>query len=214
MKKRISDNIKLFLYPALFYLLNLASNWWTRLEVYGKENLKDISDGKPALFAVWHGKLWIPLFYFRGQNYLALASSSRDGEYISRVLRKYGYQLIRGSSSRGGGRALLSLVRRIREGDSVFITPDGPTGPIHRVKPGIVYLQEKTGAPVIPVGVAIERKKVFGSWDRLNFPLPGTRAVLVIGQQLFLPVDGSREEKALALEEAMDRVEKKAAELL
>ncbi|HHU93147.1 MAG TPA: lysophospholipid acyltransferase family protein [Halanaerobiaceae bacterium] len=214
MKKRISDNIKLFLYPALFYLLNLASNWWTRLEVYGKENLKDISDGKPALFAVWHGKLWIPLFYFRGQNYLVLASSSRDGEYISRVLRKYGYQLIRGSSSRGGGRALLSLVRRIREGDSVFITPDGPTGPIHKVKPGTIYLQEKTGVPIIPVGVAIERKKTFASWDRLNFPLPGTRATLVIGEQLILPADRPREERLLIMEEALNRVEKKAAELL
>lgn len=214
MKRRISENIKLFLYPALFYALNLVSNWWTRLEVYGEENLKDIAGGKPALFAVWHGKLWIPVFYFRGQNYLALASPSRDGEYISRVLQKYGYKLVRGSSSRGGGSALLSLVRLIRKGESVFITPDGPTGPIHKVKPGIVYLQEKTGAPIIPVGVAIKRKKIFGSWDRLNFPLPGTRAALVIGQQLYLPVDSSREERALILEEAMSRVEEKAAELL
>lgn len=214
MKKRISENIKLFLYPALFYFLNILSNWWTRLEVYGKENLKYIEDGKPALFSFWHGKLWIPIFYFRNRKFLALASSSRDGEYISRALQKYGYQLVRGSSSRGGGSALLSLIRLIRKGKSVLITPDGPTGPIHKVKPGIVYLQEKTGAPIIPVGVAIKRKKIFGSWDRLNFPLPGTRAVLVIGQQLFLPVVGSREEKALALEEAMSRVEKKAAEFL
>ncbi|MGB4006508.1 MAG: DUF374 domain-containing protein, partial [Halanaerobiales bacterium] len=123
-------------------------------------------------------------------------------------------QLIRGSSSRGGGRALLSLVRRIREGDSVFITPDGPTGPIHKVKPGTIYLQEKTGVPIIPVGVAIERKKTFASWDRLNFPLPGTRATLVIGEQLILPADRPREERLLIMEEALNRVEKKAAELL
>ncbi|MFI5360178.1 MAG: lysophospholipid acyltransferase family protein [Halanaerobiales bacterium] len=214
MKKRISENIKLFLYPALFYFLNILSNWWTRLEVYGKENLKYIEDGKPALFSFWHGKLWIPIFYFRNRKFLALASSSRDGEYISRALQKYGYQLVRGSSSRGGGSALLSLIRLIRKGKSVLITPDGPTGPIHKVKPGIVYLQEKTGAPIIPVGVAIKRKKIFGSWDRLNFPLPGTRAALVIGQQLYLPVDSSREERALILEEAMSRVEEKAAEFL
>lgn len=214
MKKRISENIKLFLYPALFYFLNILSNWWTRLEVYGKENLKYIEDGKPALFSFWHGKLWIPIFYFRNRKFLALASSSRDGEYISRALQKYGYQLVRGSSSRGGGSALLSLIRLIRKGKSVLITPDGPTGPIHKVKPGIVYLQEKTGVPIIPVGVAIKRKKIFGSWDRLNFPLPGTRAALVIGQQLYLPVDSSREERALILEEAMSRVEEKAAEFL
>lgn len=209
-----SEKVKLFLYPLLLYILNLLTNWWTRLEVYGRENLKEIPAGKPVIYAFWHGKLWIPVFYFRGQNYLALASPSRDGEYISRVLQKYGYKLVRGSSSRGGGSALLSLVRLIRKGESVFITPDGPTGPIHKVKPGIVYLQEKTGAPIIPVGVAIKRKKIFGSWDRLNFPLPGTRAALVIGQQLYLPVDSSREERALILEEAMSRVEEKAAELL
>ena len=120
MKKRISENIKLFLYPALFYSLNLVSNWWTRLEVYGKENLKDIEGGKAGSFCFWHGKLWIPVFYFRGQNYLALASPSRDGEYISRVLQKYGYKLVRGSSSRGGGSALLSLIRLIRKGRVCF----------------------------------------------------------------------------------------------
>ena len=110
------------------------------------------------------------------------------------------------------GSALLSLVRLIRR-ESRFYYSDGPTGPIHKVNPYRLSAGEDRG-PYHPGGVAIKRKKIFGSWDRLNFPLPGTRAVLVIGQQLFLPVDGSREEKALALEEAMDRVEKKAAELL
>lgn len=214
MKKVKSEDVKLFLYPRLLYILNFVSNWWTRLEVYGKENIKEISEGMSAIYAFWHGKLWIPVFYFRGQNYLALASSSRDGEYISRVLQRYGYQLVRGSSSKGGGRALLNMIRRVRKGDSVLITPDGPTGPIHEVKPGIIYLQEKTGVPIIPVGVAIKRKKTFASWDRLNFPLPGTRATLVIGKQIFLPIDSSREERALILEEAMKKVEKKAADLL
>ena len=209
-----SEKIKLFLYPLLLYILNLLTNWWTRLEVYGRENLKEIPAGKPVIYAFWHGKLWIPVYYFRGEKHLVLASSSRDGEYISRFLQKYGYRLVRGSSSRGGGPALLSLIRRVRKGDSVLITPDGPTGPIHKVKPGTIYLQEKTGVPIIPVGVAIERKKTFASWDRLNFPLPGTRATLVIGEQLILPADRPREERLLIMEEALNRVEKKAAELL
>ena len=215
MSKRIFDRIKLFLYPLLFYILNNISNKWTRTEVYGKEKLEGLSGDTPLLYAFWHGKLWLPVYYFRGLDYLVLSSLSRDGEYMTRVLKRYGYQIIRGSSSRGGSRALLALIKEIKKGNSAFITPDGPTGPVYKVNPGIIYLQEKTGVPIVPLGVAIKHKKVFNSWDRLNFPLPGTRAVMIFGELLeFKPDSCSIEERAVLLEEALNRVQKKAEELL
>lgn len=215
MKKNFIDKFKLLVYPIMVYILNFISNKWTRLEIHGKDKFKSLSVDTPILYAFWHGKLWLPAYYFKGLDYLVLSSLSRDGEYMTRVLKRYGYQIIRGSSSRGGGRALLALIRKIKKGNSAFITPDGPTGPIYKVKPGIVYLQEKTGAPIVPIGVAIKRKKSFASWDRLVFPLPGTRAVMVFGEVLELPSVGcSIEEKAVLLEEALNRAQKKAEELL
>lgn len=214
MIKKFTSKIKLFLYPGLVYLLNIISNKWTRLDIYGKENVDSIDKQIPILYAFWHGKLWLPAYYFKGLNYQVLSSLSRDGEYMTRVLKRYGYQIVRGSSSRGGGRALLKLIRKIKEGNSAFITPDGPTGPIYKAKPGIVYLQEKTDGVIIPIGVAIKFKKTFASWDRLIFPLPGTKAVMVFGKKVFLPEDKSLEERAFVLEKAINQVQEKAESLL
>ena len=214
MFKKFITSIKLFLYPQLVYILNIVSNRWTRIEVYGKDNVNKLNSEIPILYAFWHGKLWLPAYYFKGLKYLVLSSLSRDGEYMTRVLKKYCYQIVRGSSSRGGGRALLELIRKIKKGNSAFITPDGPTGPIYKVKPGIVYLQEKTDAVIIPIGVAIKYKKTFASWDRLIFPLPGAKAAMVFGEPLYLPVDISIEERAKLLEDAINAVQEEAEGLV
>ncbi|MDI3547373.1 MAG: hypothetical protein PWR10_1025 [Halanaerobiales bacterium] len=208
------DDLQLWLIPIIIYLLNIVSNRWTRLKVYGQENIHQVREGTPVLFAFWHGKLWIPAYYFKGRGYLVLSSLSRDGEYMTRVLKRYGYRVVRGSSSRGGGRALLKLVKLLKKGAATFITPDGPTGPIYKVKPGIVYLQEKCNGVIIPIGVAIDRKKTFNSWDRLVFPLPGTRAVLVFGEPLRLPQSKTIEERCWLLEEEINRVQAQAENYL
>ncbi len=100
-----------------------------------------------------------------------MASRSRDGDYISRILNKLGWEVVRGSTSKGGARSLLKLIKKLREGKSLGITPDGPRGPIHKVKPGIIYLAQKSNALIIPIGVAFSKKKVFSSWDRFSFSL-------------------------------------------
>lgn len=207
-------NFKYWLIPNLTYLLNIISNYWTKLEVYGREQLELIPDDIPILYAFWHGKLWLPVYYFRSLGYIALASLHRDGEYITRLLKRYGYRVIRGSSAKGGSRALLELIKAFKKGGSLLITPDGPTGPIYKVKPGLVYLQEKTDGVIVPIGVAIKRKKTFNSWDRLNFPLPGTRAVLVFGEPLRLPSEKTIDERAVLLEKALHKAEARAAQLL
>lgn len=211
--RKLWKNIKLWIIPRLVYIFNIISSRWTRLEVYGRENVENVAD-EAVLFAFWHGKLWLPAYFFKERGYLVLSSLSRDGEYMTRVLKRYHYRVIRGSSSRGGGRALLKLVKEIRKGHSAFITPDGPTGPIYKVKPGIVYLQEKGGGVIIPIGVAMKWKITINSWDRLILPLPGTRAILFFGASVYLPEDKSIEERAEILENSINQAQEKAEIIL
>lgn len=205
---------KLCLYPRFAYYLNIISNKWTKIEVYGQENITELDDNTTIIYVLWHGKIWLPMYVMSDSSHYALLSSSRDGEYLNKVLVKFGYQGIRGSSSRGGGRALLKVIRKLKEGGSIIITPDGPRGPIHKVKPGTVYIQEKCRGVIIPIGVAIEKKKVFSSWDSFNLPLPGTRAVILYGSPFELPLKLNIEERGIILEKRLMETEKKAAALL
>lgn len=205
---------KFWLISTIAYLLIIISYKWTRISVCGREKLNNLENKTPVLYAFWHGKLWLPAYFFKDDECIVLASQSRDGEYISRVLEKLGYRMVRGSSSRGGGRALLKLIRKLRKGNSAIITPDGPQGPRYKAKPGAVYLQEKSDAVIIPVGIAIKNKKTLGSWDRLVLPYPGSRAVVLYGDPLYLPEDKSIEERSELLENAINKTQKDAEELL
>ncbi|MFP4016405.1 MAG: lysophospholipid acyltransferase family protein [Halanaerobiales bacterium] len=211
MNKR---EFKYWLISTIAYLLITISFKWTRISVYGREKLNYLEQKTPVVYALWHGKLWLASYFFKDDDCIVLASQSRDGEYISRVLEKLGFRLVRGSSSRGGGRALLKLIRKLRKGNSAIITPDGPRGPRCKAKPGAVYLQEKSDAAIIPIGIAIKNKKILGSWDRLVLPYPGSRAVIFYGDPLYLPEDISIEERSELLENAINETQQDAEELL
>jgi lysophospholipid acyltransferase (LPLAT)-like uncharacterized protein len=128
--------------------------------------------GKPVIFALWHGRL-LPLgFLHRGQGIVTLISSSADGEYLARLLAHWGYQNVRGSSSRGGSEALRDIVRHIRQGESLAITPDGPRGPKQRMKPGVLLAAQLTGTPIIPTTASASDGWWPGSWDRFLIPKP------------------------------------------
>jgi lysophospholipid acyltransferase (LPLAT)-like uncharacterized protein len=145
--------------------------------------------GQPVLFVCWHGRL-LPLSHVhRGQGVVALASLSADGEYIARLLRHWGFQLVRGSSSRGGDIAFRELVRTVRAGRSIAITPDGPRGPREQLKPGVLQLAQITGAPIVPAMAAADRAWWFGGWDRLLVPKPFSRVRVAYGEPLRIPRD-------------------------
>jgi lysophospholipid acyltransferase (LPLAT)-like uncharacterized protein len=147
--------------------------------------------GGPLLLALWHGRLlyFIPLY--RSRPFTVLVSHSRDGEFISRVLRLFGGYTTRGSSSRGGARALLEVVKRVRQGATAVFTPDGPRGPRYRVQPGIVAVAKKTGVPILPVTYNAAWKKVLNSWDGFIVPLPFSRVVVVYGKPIYVPANAS-----------------------
>jgi hypothetical protein len=151
----------------------------------------------------------LPYFYGRRRVY-ALTSRSRDGEVLSRFVQGFGVRVVRGSSSRGGARALRTLARLVREeGAEVLVVPDGPRGPRHVAQPGAVLLARMTGAPVVPVSFAAAPRTVLRSWDAFLVPHPFARAVAVFGHPIQVPPDADRdllERKRGELEAALHEI--------
>ncbi len=146
-------------------------------------------DGKPLLGLCWHGHLLVFAYYHRHAGLATLISQSRDGEYIARVTERWGYTVVRGSSSRGGTGALREMVRVMRAGHSLAVTPDGPRGPRRKLKPGALLAARLSGVPVIPTAAAATRAWWLGGWDRFLVPKPLARVRLVYGEPRTIPRD-------------------------
>jgi lysophospholipid acyltransferase (LPLAT)-like uncharacterized protein len=140
-----------------------------------------------VIYAFWHGHLLYLMYRYRDSGVYILVSQSRDGDVLSEILRRFGLPTIRGSSSRGGRRSLLELVRLARAGASAAIAPDGPRGPRHQVQLGVITLARLTEMPIIPVAVGARWKVEFHSWDRFLLPLPGSRVIIAYGEPVVVP---------------------------
>jgi lysophospholipid acyltransferase (LPLAT)-like uncharacterized protein len=162
----------------------------TRVEPVNAEAYEQFHQrGQPVVFALWHGRLLAPTYRHRHKEIVALASRSGDGEYITRVLHHWGFEVVRGSSSRGGDAALRELIRKVRSGKSVAITADGPRGPREQLKHGVLQIAQITGAPVVAVGSAASRAWRLNSWDRFMVPKPFSKLRVVYGDAVFIPRD-------------------------
>lgn len=200
--------------PSAYYLIR-ATNFSYRLEVEGWEKVEEKLAGQESVvFSCWHGKLWVPSYFLRDLGIYALSSLSRDGSYMTKILHRLGWKTVRGSSSRGASRSLLKLYRKIKNGASAALTPDGPTGPLHQVKPGIIFLQEKAGSFLVPIGVDASWKKNFNSWDDFLLPLPFSKTALVFAEPFKFEAGLKMEEKQKILAEKMTEVNTRAAEIV
>lgn len=162
----------------------------TRIRTEGDEHFRRFWDaGKPTVFVLWHGRLLPPTYHHRQQGVVTLISQHRDGEYITRVVHRWGYVAVRGSSSKGGLHALRELLRHLRAGRSLAITPDGPRGPREKLKLGPLLAAQRAGAPVIPTASAASRAWFFGGWDRFLIPKPFARLQIVYGEPVWIPRD-------------------------
>jgi lysophospholipid acyltransferase (LPLAT)-like uncharacterized protein len=177
-----------------------------RLAVEGTDGLRPFWQGKgPLIYAVWHGRiLMIPWLNARlrraagARPVRVMASRSGDGELVALYARRFGLDVVRGSSSRGGPAALRGLAAALRAGEDVAIIPDGPRGPCRRAQPGIVALAALSGAPIVPVGFAASPARHLASWDHFMIPLPFARAAAVFGVPLSV---GRGDDRAIALQE-------------
>jgi len=166
-----------------------------RIEFFGfRQNRRLMNTGR-FVGAFWHSRVLLPSYLFQRQKAGVLVSQSDDGEIISRILKHQGYETIRGSSTRGGLRALSRLIRYAgNEKNPLVITPDGPQGPRFRAQPGIITLARRTGYPIIPIAYSARRIKVFASWDRFILPLPFTTCRIGFGRPVRVPPDADKKE--------------------
>jgi lysophospholipid acyltransferase (LPLAT)-like uncharacterized protein len=133
-------------------------------------------------------------YYFRNKGIVVLTSQNRDGEYIAQVIQRFRYGVTRGSSTRGSHRATVEALRALASGKDVGITMDGPRGPRYVAKRGAAYLARKSGNPVVPFNVSAEKKWVMRSWDHFQIPKPFSRAVVLIGDPIWIDANASEQE--------------------
>jgi lysophospholipid acyltransferase (LPLAT)-like uncharacterized protein len=166
--------------------------------------------GVPILFALWHGRMFLPIQVHRKQGIVTMASQSEDGEIIARWLERNGYVVVRGSTTRGGGEALRQMVRHVRSGRHAALTVDGPKGPPRIVQPGVVQLAKLTGAWILPITYASARPKHLKSWDRFLVPMPFSRNVVAYGETFPIPEGMSEEAAAARIGAAIDAASEEA----
>ncbi|MDH7600883.1 MAG: lysophospholipid acyltransferase family protein [Armatimonadota bacterium] len=205
-------------FEATFGLLWLVSTILcatARFRVEGWERMQRLlAEGRGGVVALWHGSTTLPIYYCRNMSLYSIVSLSKDGELQHRILRSRGFLTIRGSSARRGAQALLEAVRRLREGYVLAVTPDGPRGPARKVQPGTIHLAQRSGAPVLPVGVACRPCLRAPSWDSHLIPAPFAQVVLVFGEPLEVSPEESVEEAARRVEDSINAAERRAWELI
>jgi lysophospholipid acyltransferase (LPLAT)-like uncharacterized protein len=164
---------------------------------------------RAAMYVLWHGRLLPCSYHHRKCGLATLISLHRDGDYISGVVEKWGFQVLRGSSSRGGTKALRQMVRLLRGGTPIAVTPDGPRGPRQEMKLGPLLAAQMAGVPVIPVSAGTDRAWWFEGWDRFMVPKPFSRIRLKYGEPVPVPPDADEaaiERIAAELQTALNRL--------
>lgn len=168
----------------LAWVVKLVSKTY-RIDIVDPHDCMGLLQREASVFALWHNR-----FLFSAtmvprrvlEHCGVLVSASRDGEYVSTVLKCFGIQVIRGSSSRGGTHALFELCKAVKEGINVVLTVDGPRGPRYTVHPGAVAIARKCDVAIIPVAINAKRKWQLKSWDALQIPKPFSKVELVFGE--------------------------------
>jgi lysophospholipid acyltransferase (LPLAT)-like uncharacterized protein len=180
-----------------------------RWEVIGEENCEAVRrTGKSFIVTFWHREIFSAIWFWRKRGMVVMTSRNFDGEYISRIIEKHGYVAARGSSSRGGARVLVEMIRALRKGGEAAVTPDGPRGPRYVAKPGVVLLAKATGAAILCFHIIPARAWVFRrSWDRTEIPKPFSRIAIFIAPPMLVAAEAGEEEQAHKLQEVQSTLE-------
>jgi lysophospholipid acyltransferase (LPLAT)-like uncharacterized protein len=196
--------------PPLVYLYIRLLHGTMRIEVRGAEAL-DASRRHPGhyILCFWHSRFVLMPYCYPGPRIVVLSSHHRDAEALVRILRKFGIEQARGSSTSGGTTGMRQILRKVEEGCDVGLTPDGPRGPRRRVQPGVVAVARFTGLPIIPVTFSAAPARRLRSWDRTLLPKLFSKGVFIYGDPVTVPRDATvavQEEKRLLLESELDRI--------
>ncbi len=172
--------------------LQLIGRTW-RFRVVNGDAVRRLRGGKNAfIFSLWHGHLLPLLWFHRGEGVKVLISEHRDGELVARAAESLGYGLIRGSTTRGANKALISLVRELQSGSEIAITPDGPRGPAEKFAPGALVAAQRSDTHILPVAISVDRAWRLNSWDRFMIPKPFAHVTVAYGVPSKVAADNAR----------------------
>ena len=181
-----------------------------RIEFRGREVLEACRrDPGRYILCFWHSRFVLMPYCYPGPRIVVLSSNHRDAEALVRILRRFGIEQARGSSTSGGATGLRQILRKVNDGCDVGLTPDGPRGPRRRVQPGVVAIGRFTGLPIIPVTFSASPARRLRTWDGTLLPRFFSKGLFVYGNPIVVPRDadgGLQEEKRLALERELDRI--------
>ncbi|MEG0068552.1 lysophospholipid acyltransferase family protein [Cetobacterium sp.] len=193
----------------LYYLLKIISKTM-KVEIIKSPLVKD-NEGYVCGF--WHNKLVGASLGLANisENKAVLASPSKDGELISVPLEKMGFTIVRGSSGKDSIKSVLKLIKLVKNGYSAGTPLDGPKGPIYQVKPGMIYLAQKSEKAILPVGVAFSDKWIFEkAWDKFQMPKPFSKMVCIIGDPIFIPKEAEKEDYLDIIRDELLELDKEA----
>jgi lysophospholipid acyltransferase (LPLAT)-like uncharacterized protein len=187
-----------------------------RWHVDGYQHYESIvASGRQPIFVCWHGRILSATLFFRNRGIVVITSQNFDGEWIAGIIRRFGYGTARGSTSRGGVRALVQLRRELAAGRPAGFTIDGPRGPARVAQPGAVFLAGATGQPLLPFHIEADRFWTAGRWDQTQVPKPFSRVAIAIGAPVeVIGTDAALvEAKRVELERTLSELEQKARRL-
>lgn len=206
LPQRVQLTLVSWIVPALLTLIG----WTLRMAISYEEGAVESPDHiYPGIFAFWHRCVLPAAWLFRRRRIAVMTSRSLDGEFIARVIRRFGFIPVRGSSTRGGSRALLEMDRMLADRQAVAFTIDGPRGPRFVAKKGPVLLARTSGAPITAFYVAVQHAWVLNTWDRLVIPKPFSPILVRVARKLFVPHnadDAAMERYHAEMQAALERV--------
>jgi hypothetical protein len=185
--------------------------------VEGLQHYDDIVlGGHQPIMAFWHGRILPATVYFKNRGIVVITSENFDGEWIAGIIERFGYRTARGSTSRGGARALVQMKHDMEAGKATGFTIDGPRGPARVAQLGAVWLSKATGNPVLPFHLEADRHWTVNSWDQTQIPKPFSTVALVVGEPFVVAKDADDSQVDVArrhLEEELQKLETRAVEL-
>jgi lysophospholipid acyltransferase (LPLAT)-like uncharacterized protein len=198
----------------LVAMLGATLRWRTA----GLEHVDAVTrGGRQPVMAFWHGRILPATYFFRRRGIVVITSENFDGEWIAGIIERFGYGTARGSTSRGGSKALLQLTRAMAAGRAAGFTVDGPRGPARVAQPGAVWLAKATGNPVLPFHLEADRHWTLGSWDRTQVPKPFATVALAVGEPFVVAADADDDGVEAArqmLEQRLHALEARALAML
>ncbi len=196
MKRQTSNTLD----ELKWQLVGLLGKWivdvlfiGSNIEYIGLEKVRPLIESRKLIFAFWHSRILLVSYMYKGLGAYTLVSKSDDGEIIARILQRQGQICVRGSTKRGGLRALASHIKLLKAtGSPGAVIPDGPRGPRFQAQPGVITLAQKTGFPILPLTYSARRVKIFNSWDRFLLPMPMTPCRVMFGDPIHVAADADK----------------------